>query len=93
MDKLRTDICLVIKKETKPQGDIGVKQIKSSKFALFLYQGAYSNLAAVYNEIYANLLPENGLQLRDYHCFEKYLNHPDKIEPEKLKTEIYVPVE
>jgi DNA gyrase inhibitor len=93
MDKLRTDICLVIKKDAKPQGDIGVKQIKSGKFALFLYQGAYSNLDAVYNEIYAKLLPENGLLLRDYHCFEKYLNHPDRTEPEKLKTEIYVPVE
>lgn len=92
-DKLRTDICLVIKKEVKPQGDVGVKEIKAGKFAMFLYQGAYHNLDAVYDTIYAQLLPENNLKLRDHHCFEKYLNHPDKTEPEKLKTEIYVPVE
>lgn len=92
-DKLRTDICLIIQKEAKPQGDIGVKEIKAGKFAMFLYQGAYSNLDSVYDTIYAQLLPENNLQLRDYHCFEKYLNHPDRTEPEKLKTEIYVPVE
>lgn len=92
-DKLRTDICLVIKKDVKPQGDIGVKEIKAGRFAMFLYQGAYSNLDAVYDTIYAQLLPENNLQLRDYHCFEKYLNHPDRTEPEKLKTEIYIPIE
>ena len=92
-DKLRTDICLTIKKEAKPQGDIGVKEIKGGKFAMFLYQGPYSNLDAVYNKIYAELLPEKGLRLRDYHCFEIYLNHPGKTKEEKLKTEIYVPVE
>jgi AraC family transcriptional regulator len=60
---------------------------------MFHYQGAYSNLDAVYDMIYGKLLPENGLRLRDYPCFEKYLNHPDRTEPEKLKTEIYIPVE
>lgn len=92
-DKLRTDICLVVKKDVKPQGDIGVKEIKAGKFAMFHYQGAYSNLDAVYDMIYGKLLLENGLRLRDYPCFEKYLNHPDRTEPEKLKTEIYIPVE
>jgi AraC family transcriptional regulator len=92
-DKLRTDICLVVKKDVKPQGDIGVKEIKAGKFAMFHCQGAYSNLDAVYDMIYGKLLPENGLRLRDYPCFEKYLNHPDRTEPEKLKTEIYIPVE
>ena len=91
--KLRTDICLVIKKEAKPQGDIGVKEIKGGKFAMFLYQGSYTDLEAVYDTIYAKLLPENNLRLRDYPCFEKYINHPDRTVPEKLKTEIYVPVE
>lgn len=93
MDKLRTDLCLTIIKEVKPQGSIGVKEIKGGKFAMFLYEGPYSNLDAVYNEIYANLLPKNGLRLRDYHGYEKYLNHPDRTDPEKLKTEIYVPIE
>ncbi|MDL2224248.1 AraC family transcriptional regulator [Bacteroidales bacterium OttesenSCG-928-M06] len=92
-DKLRTDICLVVKKDVKAQGNIGVKEIKAGKFAVFHYQGSYSNLDAVYDTIYARLLPENNLKLRDYHCFEKYLNHPDRTEAEKLKTEIYIPVE
>jgi AraC family transcriptional regulator len=91
--KLRADICLVIKKEAKPHGEIGVKEIKGGRFAMFHYQGAYENLGVVYDTIYGKLLPEHGLRLRDYHCFEKYLNHPDRTAPEKLKTEIYIPVE
>jgi AraC family transcriptional regulator len=31
--------------------------------------------------------------LRNAACFEKYLNNPENTAPEKLKTEIYVPVE
>lgn len=92
-EKLRTDICLVIKKEARPQGEIGVKEIKDGKFAMFLYKGSYDHLDEVYNTIYSKYLPENNLKLRDYHCFEKYLNHPGRTDPEKLKTEIYIPVE
>ncbi|GHS99439.1 hypothetical protein FACS189421_09890 [Bacteroidia bacterium] len=43
--------------------------------------------------IYAKWLPESDEKLRNYHCFEKYLNNPDNTAPENLKTEIYVPIE
>jgi AraC family transcriptional regulator len=33
-----------------------------------------------------------GCILRDAPCFEKYINQPGKTPPEKLKTEIYVPI-
>lgn len=92
-EKLRTDLCLVIQKEAKPHGEVGVREMEGGKYAMFLYQGAYTNLDAVYDIIYSELLPQNSLKLRNEHCFEKYLNHPDRTEPDKLKTEIYVPVE
>jgi len=92
-EKLRTDICLTVKKDIKPHGEIGVKEMKAGKFAMFIYKGSYDDLDAVYDTIYSRLLPENNLKLRDYHGFEKYLNHPGNTKPEKLKTEIYVPVE
>lgn len=92
-DKLRTDICLVINKEAKPKGEIGMKELKGGKFAMFLYQGSYKNLDAVYDTIHSELLPKEGLVLRNDLGFEKYLNHPDKTEEDKLKTEIYIPIE
>jgi AraC family transcriptional regulator len=91
--KLRTDICLVLPKKAEPKGEIGVKTIEGGKYAMFLYTGSYEHLSEVYDAIYAKWLPESGRKLRNYHCFEKYANNPDKTPPEKLKTEIYVPVE
>ena len=91
--KLRTDICLVLPKKAEPKGEIGVKTIEGGKYAVFLYTGSYEHLGAVYDTIYSKWLPESEEQLRNYHCFEKYINNPDKTPPEKLKTEIYVPIE
>jgi AraC family transcriptional regulator len=93
VDKLRTDICLVIHKPAQPEGEIGEKILPGGKYAVFHYQGSYDNLGSVYDTIFGHWLPESGMQLRNVACFEKYLNNPDKTEPAKLKTEIYVPVQ
>ncbi len=91
-EKLRTDICLVIKKPAVPQGEIGVKTISGGKYAVFLYQGSYDKLGMVYDTIFGHWLPESGCTLRDAPCFEKYISNPKVTAPEKLKTEIYVPI-
>lgn len=91
--KLAADVCLTIKKDVKPEGEIGVKEIPGGKYAMFLYKGPYDNLGLVYDTIYNKLLLENNLKIRNVPNFEKYLNNPDKTKPEKLKTEIYIPVE
>jgi len=92
-DKLRTDICLVIHKPAQAEGEIGEKVLSGGKYAVFHYQGSYDNLDSVYDTIFGHWLPESGIQLRNVACFEKYLNNPNKTEPAKLKTEIYVPVQ
>lgn len=92
-EKLRTDICLTIHKPAEPKGEIGIKTLAGGLYAVFLYQGPYSDLGAVYDTIYAHWLPESGYRVGLTPGFEKYLNHPDRTIPEKLKTEIYVPLE
>jgi len=92
-EKLRTDICLAIHKPVEPKGEIGVKEIEGGRYAVFSYQGSYEHLGSVYDTIYGKWLPEYGYKLRDLPVFEKYLNNPENTEPDKLKTEIYVPVE
>jgi len=92
-DKLRTDVCLVVHKPVVPKGDIGVRDIPGGKFAVFTYVGPYMNLYTVFDTIYRKWLPESGYRLRMEQGFEKYLNNPDNTESEKLKTEIYLPIE
>ncbi|MDR2953932.1 MAG: AraC family transcriptional regulator [Prevotella sp.] len=93
IDKLRTDVCLVIHKDVKPSGEIGIREIPGGKFVVFTYIGPYSDLYTVFDTIYRNWLPDSGYQLRRENGFEKYLNNPDNTLSEKLKTEIYIPIE
>ena len=90
-DKLITDVCLVIHKDASPRGEIGVRDVAGGKFLAFTYVGPYDNLFNVFDTIY-RWIPENGYELRMEQGFEKYLNHPGKTTPDKLKTEIYIPI-
>ncbi|WP_321519259.1 AraC family transcriptional regulator [uncultured Bacteroides sp.] len=92
-EKLRTDVCLVLPKPAEPKGEIGVKEIAGGKYAVFSYQGPYTNLGIVYDTIFAQWLPASGYELRNAPLFEKYLNDPSRTEEEKLKTDIYIPLQ
>ena len=89
---LRCDVCLTLPKGPVAVGDIGVKEIAGGKYAVFLYTGPYTGLGGAYKKICGEWLPESGCTLRESPCFEKYLNHPDRVPAEKLKTEIYIPL-
>lgn len=91
-DKQRSDICLAVHKPAKPHGEVGIKEIEGGKYAVFLYQGSYEKLSCVYDTIFGKWLTESGYELRNTFTFEKYLNDCRKTSPEKLKTEIYIPI-
>ncbi|MBI4646572.1 MAG: GyrI-like domain-containing protein [Bacteroidia bacterium] len=42
--------------------------------------------------MYKSWLPKSGYELLDAPSFEKYLNNPNRTKPEKLKTQIYLPL-
>ncbi|WP_029906600.1 GyrI-like domain-containing protein [Prevotella sp. 10(H)] len=92
-EKLRTDVCLVITKPVEPKGEIGVREILGGKFAIFTYVGPYDDLENVFNTVYRKWLPESGYKLRMEQGFEKYINDPNRVTPDKLKTELYIPIE
>ncbi len=91
-DKIRYDACLVICKEAKPEGEVGVKTLKGGKFAMFHYTGSYTYLSQVYDYIFNDWLLNNEYELRDEPVREKYRNNPERTEETKLKTEIYLPI-
>lgn len=91
-NQCRYDACITISKEIKPEGRVGVQTIEGGRYAVFKYKGPYRKLGAVYNTIFGKWYPESGFELCDFPVFEKYLNNPEKTNPEKLLTEIWVPV-
>ncbi|MBS1446256.1 MAG: AraC family transcriptional regulator, partial [Odoribacter sp.] len=53
----------------------------------------YCKIGAAYDKIYGELLAKGGFEARGNYCFEKYVSDPRRTVPEKLKTEIYIPIE
>lgn len=93
IEKLRTDVCMVMPAAVTPKGNIGFKQLPAGRYAIFLYKGSYEHLQSVYDTIYGKYIPEMECTFRDEACAERYLNHPADTAPDELLTEIYIPIE
>ena len=91
-EKIKYDVCLRVCKVAEPNGNIGVKEIAGGKYVMFANIGEYTKIGAAYDKIYGELLALGGFELRGNFCFEKYVSDPRKVAPEKLKTEIYIPI-
>ena len=91
-DRCRYEACLTVSKEVKPEGEIGFKIIPGGRHLVIKYKGPYEGFHEVYDYIFGKYIHENNLELKEEPCFENYLNSPEKTKPEKLLTEIFIPV-
>lgn len=87
----RTDVGLAIQKSAHSEGEVSFRTLPGGKYAVFFYQGSYAHLGAV-DDIAMRWVVESEYQLRDEPLFEKYLNDARRTAEEKLKTEIYIPI-
>jgi AraC family transcriptional regulator len=90
-EKCQYDCCVTISKDIKPEGEIGVKNIEGGRYAIFKFKGSIENVGSVYNAVFKTWLPESNCDLRDAPCFEKYVKF-SKTNPDKNRTEIYIPI-
>ncbi|WP_315062230.1 AraC family transcriptional regulator [Capnocytophaga leadbetteri] len=87
----RSDVCLAIHKPATPQEEVSCKTLAGGKYAVFFYQGSYENLSQVYDTAVRWVI-DHEYTLREEPFFEKYLNDARRTSKEKLKTEIYIPI-
>lgn len=87
----RSDVCLAIHKSATPQEEVSCKTLAGGKYAVFFYQGSYENLSQVYDTAVRWVI-DHQYTLREEPLFEKYLNDARRTPKEKLKTEIYIPI-
>ena len=87
----RSDVCLAIHKPAIPQEEVSCKTLAGGKYAVFFYQGSYENLSQVYDTA-VRWVMDHEYTLREEPFFEKYLNDARRTPKEKLKTEIYIPI-
>ena len=87
----RSDVCLAIHKPATPQEEVSCKTLAGGKYAVIFYQGSYENLSQVYDTAVRWVI-DRQYTLREEPFFEKYLNDARRTPKEKLKTEIYIPI-
>jgi len=92
-EKIRYDACITVDDSVKPDGEFGIQTIRGGRYAVFTHKGPYKNLVDTYNRIILQWLPSTNYELIDAPSFENYLNSEYlETEPEKLKTDIYIPI-
>lgn len=91
-EHLRYDACILLDKKISLKGEVLSKTLAGGKYARFLHEGAYERLDQSYQEI-SDWIVAHNVRLRNEPIFQKYLDlDPRGVESEKLKTEIYVPM-
>ena len=54
--------------------------------------GEYAGLPEAWRSLYATGIPSGGYELRDGACFEIYVTAHGEVPPEKMRTDLYVPI-
>ncbi|MFA6825034.1 MAG: GyrI-like domain-containing protein, partial [Bacteroidales bacterium] len=87
------DACITITRDAPETDEVKIKEIEGGRYLKFLYIGSYSNFNKVYDIIYNDYLNDKGYKFRNAPWLEKYLNNPNNTKENKLKTEVFIPIE
>jgi AraC family transcriptional regulator len=86
--KCRYYACLTVPKEIKPQGEVSIMQIKSTRYAVYHFKGSGKQINEAYRYLYA-WLPESGWEPQDKPALEIYSGPPEN---KVLRYDICLPV-
>jgi AraC family transcriptional regulator len=89
---LRSHAGFEIVSDTAIDPPLEVVRLTGGRHAVLTYTGPYAGLPAAYDHLYATWLPASGQEPADSPSFEIYLNSPMDTAPEKLVTELCLPL-
>lgn len=73
-------------------GTLAWQALEPGRCAVFTHIGPYTTLHEAWQAIYADWLPQSGATLRQAPPMELCINTPQTAPPEKLHTEIWLPL-
>ncbi len=91
-DKLRYDACMTVPKKTKAGGEVKIQEVAGREYAVFIHRGPYENMKTTYEYIYKKWAPTAERPITYDPALEIYKDDPKNTPPEKLVTEICVPL-
>ena len=77
----------------EPEACFEKQTIKGGKYAVLRHTGPHDGLLACYRWFYGEWLPGSGCEPASAPAFEIYRNFPGETPPEKLITDICIPLE
>lgn len=93
-EQCRFDAGVILKEgiHIQPTEPVGMQVMPGGRWAVFQHKGPYDTLWQSWNMADRDWLPRSGETLRDVPPVEIYLDDPRKTPPEKLCTEILIPI-
>lgn len=91
-DKIRYDACFTVNESVQAEGEVGIQVLPGGRYAVITHAGPYEKLEETYGKLMGQWLPSSGEEFGEHASFEVYLNSPDETPPEKLLTDIYLPL-
>ncbi len=88
----RYDACITVPEATKSDGDVEIGEIAGRDYAVFLHRGPYENLKETYSYIYNIWAPKTTRKVLSDPAVEIYKTPSMDTPPEKLLTEVCVPL-
>lgn len=78
--------------EVPLSGSLAWWPVAEGRYAVFTHIGPYAELHRCWDRVYRGWLPASGEALRDVPPMELSLNDPGDTPPEKLHTELWIPL-
>lgn len=95
-DKCRYDACVTVPDGTAGEGEVGVYDIPTGKYAISRITGEYvnisKNIGPAWRELYGNWLPDSGYQPDDRPCLELYVESEEECKAGKYVIDLCVPI-
>jgi effector-binding domain-containing protein len=70
-----------------PEGSVGASQLPGGRVAMYVYRGPYEGLGNAWADL-NSWLTDHGLTATEK-CWESYIDNPDAVPAEELRTELY----
>ncbi len=92
-DKCRYFACLTVTERAKPEGEVGIMNIRPGKYAIGRFEGGRDVFKKSYDYMYGQWLPNSGYQPDDAPAFESYVGEPSGTEKRPhFVFDLYVPL-
>jgi AraC family transcriptional regulator len=92
--EVRCDAGVIFAAGVQPPAPDGLayQTLPGGRWAIFRHTGLYDTLWQSWQAIYRDWLPTSGYELRDALPFEDYVDDPNQVAAEQLRTDIFIPI-